>query len=100
MLGDHFFIDTVKIFVPSEDLAFKVVSIHFRFDQRFDGFNILFTFFLVAIDQLFDLSVFLGLEVHKRSIFKLFFYPVNTEPACNGRIYVQRFPGDHFPFFR
>ncbi len=43
VLGDHFVIDTEKIFIATQDLAFQLGFIHHFFDVASYGFDIFFT---------------------------------------------------------
>jgi len=65
ILGNHFLIDAVMIFVSAENFAFKIVFIQLFIDNALDGFNILLAFLPFLVDQAFYFRIFFRLKILK-----------------------------------
>ena len=72
--------------------------IHLFLDVAFDGFHVFCALCTGLGHQILNPATFLRLKIFKGGFFKLIFYPVITKSRGNGRINVESFPSNFFPF--
>jgi len=84
VLGDHFLMNAVKIFVPAQNVTFQIVSAHLLPDDALDLFDVKLPLGSVPGHPVFYLPIGCGVKIHERRIFKLPFHPIDAEPCGNG----------------